>query len=343
MSPTQDPQQQSSQSTRLQLTSPILKHLSKFPLSRVLKKQKVVTLPDDATIARALETLSKNKIRSAPVLNTRSKDHPERILGIIGTVDICYYMLEIAPNPNTMTRRELNNFFIEGSEISSQKVYKILDRSGLNPVETFVSTSNLPNIVTICLSKGVHRVLILESGEVVATVSRSDIVRLLWTEIHNEKPDPLTKQFADLPIKGTVVHQQKDIVTCKTNDPVLLVLDKLRDAGHKSLPIVDNEGRVVDNFSSSEVSGLVRDAWPSFGDNAADFKKHVYELKGEKVPPLVFTKMNATVGEVIEKLVGGKNSIHVLWVVDDNMKPIGSISLTDILRFAVHWEPEESE
>lgn len=343
---------------------PIINFLSKFSLDSIIKNKRVVTIPDNFTVEKTLDMLARNHIRSAPVVNSSNSENSEKILGIVGTIDICYYVLQIAPNPTIMTKRELNNYFMDGYGISHEKIYKIIDKSNMNPVEVFNPSVALVSVVSTCLSRGVHRVLIVEDNSIVSTVSRSDIVRFLYDAIVSasntennafqelfsgvEDKSDLTEsklselretliKFGGLPIKNTIANLSKELVTCNHNDPVLLVLDKLKDGGHKSLPVVDENGKLVSNFSSSEISALVKDAWPSFGEPVLNYKKHTNSLYGGQILPPVYAMLDENIFDVLKKLVGGKKSIHCIWIVDNNLKPIGSISLTDILRFATKW------
>lgn len=225
---------------------------------------------------------------------------------------------------------------------------------------------SLKSVVASCLSRGVHRVLIVEENEIVSTVSRSDIVRFIWAAIergvlegtsseeylphrgdHEHEMVQLTKteletfsRFGSLPIKGTVANFINKMITCRDTDPVLLVLDRLKDCGHKSLPVVDANDKLVSNFSSSEVTALIKDAWPSFGEPVLAYKDYSNGLYGSKTQSLIYATEDETIRDVLKKLVGGKKSIHCLWIVDKDMKPIGSISLTDVLRFATTWNGE---
>jgi len=96
-----------------------------------------------------------------------------------------------------------------------------------------------------------------------------------------------------------------------------------------AVPVLDSDGTIVASFSATCLRGL-----PSveFGDFLLPLDKFLERRYPSGFQPLTASEHD-TMECVIRKMVGKQGvSHHRVWVVNQNKKPIGVISMTDIMK-----------
>lgn len=208
----------------------------------------------------------------------------------------------------------------------------------------------------------VHRVALFDNqGRITSIISQTDIIKFL---AHNTS-DLGDIASASVESLGLVSNNVESIA------PSLSAIEAMQRMAAKklsSMAVVDPNGNIMGNFSISEMRTIVAEHFGSLALPVAEFLalehgqeytsfNKVHEVQGEskagassghkfvtdrvarrrpRTPgedvgqELVLCRRGSTLGEVINMLV--KHRIHRVYVVDDEEKPIGIVTHTDILR-----------
>jgi len=168
----------------------------------------------------------------------------------------------------------------------------------------------------------VHRVVILdEKGNIINILSQMDLLSFLLAR-HNflgeHQPRPMTEL-------GLIPSEVVGSLDEDAN--VMAAMRYMRDCGVSGIAVTNKEGQIITNFSATDLLSITADKFDLLTLSIKDFllKMHGYL----KVP--VIGKMTESVDAIMLKMDFYR--VHRVYIVDDNMKPQGFVSITDIIRF----------
>jgi len=174
-----------------------------------------------------------------------------------------------------------------------------------------------------------HRLPVVDSeGKLVGILSQSRIVRFLGQ--HVSKFD-----FGSLSIKRTNLGLQT-VVSVNQSEKVTKALELIKEKKVSAVAVVDDNGVLVGNFSATDLKliGYGTDV-TSVARPDQTLKNFVGKVKkslGEGKYP-ISVERQATTAAVIKEFA--KTNVHRIYVVDDEKKPVGVISLVDIIELFV--------
>jgi CBS domain-containing protein len=277
-----------------------------------------VTVKDNDTIEELVFALSENKIISAPVVNKEGT-----CVGVVDMLDVISHVISVSPLPSSLERDELQSLEICGRAMALEEVSKILNASGRDPFVPVYEESP-SSMISDMFAEGTHRVPILDSADqVLHTVSQSDIVRFLSEHIHMGH----CKEVGELDTDKLGLGKEKVVSVDKTTK-VLDAMIKIRDTGVSAVAVVDESegGKLCGNFSATDLKALFKETFPSLLLSVEDYlAKHSPKSSN---PVCVSRDLNL-IG-IIKELQD--NHIHRVWILDDDYKPEGVISMTDIFK-----------
>jgi len=276
-----------------------------------------------------LEELSSQNLTSVPVLDLKTK----KPLGFVDLLDIVHFILN-SKIPN------IRRFFLESndlpilsrrvesknSEYLEEKIQLVLDSSSRNPFFPLSIRSTLLDAANLC-KQGIHRIPILnEDGEIISIISQSDIVCYLYeNRIHLENKWKKT-------VKDFAAHFIHKIVCTNENSNVLDSYRLLFSKGVNAVAITDQQGKLIGNLSPSDLKELC-----SQNQSLDALLKPVYQFtqnyQTKQKGFLLFVKEDDTIEKVVELII--QFCTHRIWIVDPDMKPIGIISLTDLIWITI--------
>eukprot|EP01137_Pigoraptor_chileana_P022514 Opistho-2@7014 len=306
-------------------------------------KHHVVVLYHNSRVKEAMETMAHNSILAVPVLAEDSIEDNEGgvYLGFVDVLSVLHSIMREIRSPDdskdgwirlkTFHEKDFGNHLLITVTSGSDAGFAFRGFEGQS-LENVVKSAFLHDSTTGAF---VHRVAIFNGrGHIVNIVSQSDIVRYLNAN-YDRLGSVVNKTIGDLGFAP------RDVLVVKEDDLTADACD-LMDRKHiAAVGVVDGDGRLVNNFSASDLRGL------RTGQIGTHLQMSVKEFL--EYSPLHKRKMDAhnkplTVkstdkfGDVLRKIVVA--GVHRLYVTDDAERPVGLVSLTDILR-AVVETPEE--
>ena len=170
---------------------------------------------------------------------------------------------------------------------------------------------------------GSHRVPIVDGNNVIGVVTQSDVIVVLnehkdkWSQIANT-------QLKDLGTK--IVHK---VITVNKNKTAIESFSTFFEKGVNGVAVIDDDGKLISNLSPSDLRGLDGRSFEYLLDSVSDYIKVTRSRKGEAPDKYIgFVKANDTLGHAVQVLID--QHVHRIYVVDDQLHPIGVVSLTDV-------------
>jgi len=95
-----------------------------------------------------------------------------------------------------------------------------------------------------------------------------------------------------------------------------------------ALPVLDNNGKVIGNFSASDLKKFISDEWMSFSWTVGDYIKKYSSFQSKTI------KSNELFSNLIKNFAEGVEGhrYHRFWIVDDEGKPTSTVTMTDVMR-----------
>ena len=245
----------------------------------------VLMCKSDATLGQVATMLDQHQVHALFVV-----DRNGRIMGVISDFDL-------------MAGEWLS------SDPESLNTMRTLTASDLmtKPVDTIDANTPLPEAADLFIQKSVGRFLVMDDGKPVGTISLSDFVASLSTQIKSKRD-----------IVGDVMSDA--ILVCRGKTPVLSAARAMTSSGWRSVLVVDAKGKVLGVVSGHDLLHLI--------NKGVDEKLIVRDV----MHPALTIDIHASLREAADMLI--QNHYHRLVVVDKDDPdafPLGAISTFDIV------------
>lgn len=298
------------------MSNPCYKLLHSEKIAELGSGSAVHVLTEDMTVEQAVNKLAKWHVQSAPVVNKEGK-----VVSNLDVLDVVSFICEMAPTKWQLEHQHLMSLEISGRAIALELVKKVTNASGRDALVPLFEDSPATEAVGL-LSEGLHRVAVANrDGSVLSIVSQMDLVAFLAGHLHMGN----CKEMGALTL-DTLGLGKVDPVSVLETETVLVALQKLKESGVSALAVVNSSGKLVGNFSASDLVGLYRESYPDFLLSVHDY------LQKYSHRSLVPFKAHGsdTLLATCKELVA--THVHRVWIVDGSDKPTGVVSLTDIMK-----------
>lgn len=288
-----------------------------------LFRGRLVVLPGDFTIAEALRRMARFNISSVPV--TKSK-RDNTILGFVDMLDFLAYLCKIV---EIKSGEAVDAERIKGKTeaFRNTKISELCDYGRRNPFCSVHGEESLADAVENYL-KGIHRIAITDDmGEVIGVISQWTIANYLATVPTDDKEW--------IPSLRDPVHKAKyteDVITCDKNKSTLDTFLLMHEKSISCIGITDENGTLIGVLSASDLKGFQL-FLEDFGDllqPVGQFVSTIRKRQGRKENFVVAVTLNTPVKDIVQRF--NEEIIHRVFIVDENFKPIGVFSLSDLLK-----------
>jgi len=287
----------------------------------------IIYIESGASVDQALHMMKQNNILSLPVFDPVGS----QFIGILHMEDLLNYIAFF-----NFKDGKLSDTFENGKK-------PVSDIIGLAPEGKKIWITDVTdsvNDVMEAMTKGVHRMLVRlplreppenirpgfpETFSEIRLVAQKDVVRFLAERLEGKSLHCL-RLNVDRPINELNLTWSK-VLTMRDNESAIEGFQKMAREHMSALGIVDEKGELVANLSASDLRGLTSNLIHRLMMNVLDFLK---ESHRGNVPPVISVTDRYTVREIMTKMLAF--NVHRIWIIDGyNMKPIGVMTLTDII------------
>ncbi|KAL6065150.1 CBS domain containing protein [Balamuthia mandrillaris] len=310
-------------------TNAAAKRLRDLMVIDVMPERKVVFLEHSISVEDALAVLEDKNISSAPVVDLAKSS----FLGFVDMLDVITFLLGLFPDVESLTPKNLLTLEWAGKHFAESPISEVLEVSkqyrvfatGSHPVKRETSLDKLVEYFWL----GMHRVPVVNTHHnIINIVTQSDMLRFLAQNIH------LIGDAAKKSLDSYGLGRSQEVISVSADDKVSHVLMQLNSKRISAVPVVDAEGKLVANFSGTDLKGLTK-------KNLADLLLPVKQFLEKRAAPEenfqcerslhpLTVKPDASLEDAIFKLAATR--VHRLYSVDEEGKPIGVVAITDLMK-----------
>jgi 5'-AMP-activated protein kinase, regulatory gamma subunit len=285
-------------------------------------KRELVVVNENDSAENVLQTMQRHNVLAIPVQAADGS-----FVGVITMLDL-------------MTLVAFGSFKVDEEPSSYQMFTSLSARAGdicssqLHAEDQTVWSTTVEAPVKSVLEamcKGVHRFLVKgESQEGEAAyrlLSQTDVLRSFSCN-----PDDAALNALDKTVGEAV--QLKTPLTVKSSDTALRAFRALHQNSVSAAPVVNEDGVLVANISSSDLRNLSAGTLKLVLEPVLTFLGDAKAMGLKTSVPRARSPVSTTSECTLRSLINTMliQRVHRVWVVDDARKPIGVVSMTDVVR-----------
>lgn len=307
----------------------IKKLLEASKASDLGKQEEIVELTTAMSPIEGFKLLLAKNILSAPVWDQDSKAYTG-FLDVRDLVASCLHVIHEKKEEEFVYEHFLTAAVTHSFRGMDPSIKYLSKR---NPFKAIKADAPLIEAAELMRRRHCHRVPVVDAeGKVVQIVSQSNIV------------DFLVKHKADVgeELKQTLKDINvgfKAVKTILDTDSAKEAFDLLVETQLSGIGVVDSEGTLIGNTSASDIKAFVMNATTKLSIPILDYLAMIRQepSKTDKYP-VSAVKPSTTLERVLGIL--SKTNYHRLFIENEEGKPIGVISISDILLFALKEDQE---
>lgn len=304
----------------------------------VLKTNKPVILDSNCTVHQAVETLATHGITAAPVYD-KANDQYLRMLDLAAIISVgINFVLEGKKTKLADAQRSKVEEMLDTITIQIIPKNFPLDLSEQNPFYTLKDSDSLLDALKMLSSIGrntvIHRVVIVDKhNNLHGILSQADIIR--YTLEHIKELPSISALLPQTLEQLKLVHANKKVVTLNQSKTLSDALTMMYEKNLSGIGLVDDKDHLSGIISFSTVKHLLAKkqyndllkSCKSFYEGNVLHQGDHEEKEENKLYMAVYPE--TTLNTVLQRI--RSKHVHHVFVVEDG-KPVGVISLTDILR-----------
>ncbi|RCK65095.1 Nuclear protein SNF4 [Candida viswanathii] len=283
---------------------------------------RLIVLDTSLLVKKSLTILLQNNIVSAPLWNNQTS----KFAGLLTSSDFINVIQYYFQFPEKFELVDL--LTLDGLRDVEKAI-------GADQIET-VSIHPFKSLYEACvkmLESKARRIPLIDEDEktkreiVVSVLTQYRILK--FVALNCKETKMLLKPIKNL----TGLGDLKKIATCTMNTPVIEVIHLLTENAVSSIPVVDDQGKLINVYEAFDVLSLVKggmytDLDLSIGDALL---RRLEEFEGVHT-----CTMNDRLSTIMDTI--RKSRLHRLFIVDDEGKLISVITLSDILNYILFGE-----
>ncbi|KAK2145884.1 hypothetical protein LSH36_649g00005 [Paralvinella palmiformis] len=285
---------------------------------------KLVVFDTQLNVKKAFFALVYNGVRAAPLWDSRKQD----FVGMLTITDFIKILQKYYKSPSDgnmvtdLTQVQMDE--LEEHKIATWR--EVLHDYSRPLIHTDPDSSLFDAIKILCTNK-VHRLPVIDrmTGNALYILTHKRILRFLYLYIHDlPLPAYMEKSIGELGI-GTY----ENIATATPSTPLITALNIFVEKRISALPIVDEDGCIVDIYAKFDVINLAAEKTYNNLDITIE---EAMKNRREGFEGVQTCSKSDSLATIIERIV--KAEVHRL-VVADNNQVVGVVSLSDILQYLV--------
>ncbi|XP_064463421.1 5'-AMP-activated protein kinase subunit gamma-1-like isoform X3 [Ornithodoros turicata] len=276
---------------------------------------KLVVFDTQLLVKKAFFALVSNGVRAAPLWDSARQE----FIGMLTITDFIYILRNYYKSP-LVRMEELEEHKIE--------TWRNVLNDTSRPLVNIGPDASLCDAITTLIHNKVHRLPVIDpqTGNVLYVLTHKRILKFLFLYYY-ELPHP---SYLDQSLRELRIGTYENIATTKPSTPLIVALNQFIERRVSALPVVDDQGKVVDIYAKFDVINLA--AEKTYNNLDITIKKAL-EHRDQYFEGVMKCTLNDTLLAVMERIV--KAEVHRLVVVDEEDHVVGIISLSDILSYLV--------
>lgn len=308
--------------------------LSAHSVSELSTPDKVVEIDTSMSPQQGFQLLLDNSILGAPVWDNDKKEY----IGFLDMRDLVSQVISAnkdrfesnCKKAESLHQLLLKNLTHESNVLKPKKICNISYWAARNK---FVPVSDSANILSAALVMcgEAHRVPVVDaSGRCKTIISQSSIIKFLAQHIGElTLNDGLAENLAELGLG------MKQVATVPSSLTAYECFKYMDDCQFSGVGVVESgSGVLIGNTSARDIKNFMSDNGPSaLHYPILDYLSKIrQEVPGDERHPICRVLPTTPVSKVIRML--GATGYHRLFVTDQVGRPVGVVSLTDVMRLA---------
>jgi len=302
----------------------VIKFLKQTKIEDLFKDDKgqlVVGKTDDSALT-SLKKLIGAKVLSIPLYDEKAKAYT----AFYDIIDVLHFVTGDKTSDGSLETLEGSDEF---KRFTSGEIANLSGDNHFVPIPKGKPLVEALEVMTHDYPR-LHRLPVVDNnGVLIGILSQSRIVRFLGH--HISKFD-----FGSLPIKQTHLGVRK-VISVNSSETVAKALSAIKENKVSAVAIVDDAGVLVGNFSATDLKLLGYDSdiakVASHSNTLKTFVDRVLKSLPEGKSYPVSVGQKATSAAVIKEFT--KAGVHRIYVVDDHKKPVGVVSLVDVIELFI--------
>jgi CBS-domain-containing membrane protein len=303
--------------------------------------KEVVEVLVSMTPVQAAQELWKHKVIGAPVWDEEKKKY-------IGFFDMRDLLSTVVASHKEEQEAALSKgkdyiltrwFQKTRGESSKAGVFTVSYLAARNPFVSLTDDATLMEVCKVCADRHCHRVPIVDhtTGKCTRILSQSVLVKYLVEHLLAENKSASLKNFFNQNLQAANFPYKRQVMTAPdtaTASEVFELMDSHRLSG---IAIVDkDDGALIGNTSATDIKMAVAVDDGEVADLGLNVLSYLSAVRQEDTSketryPSTNVKESSTLGHAVKLLA--KTGYHRVFVVDAEMKPIGVVSVTDVVSF----------
>jgi len=281
----------------------------------------------DDKVTDVWQGLIKHNFLSVPVL----QKNKNKYYGFVDLADIVHYVVEHFGR-NKLEGSEDFWKMVKADEVFQSKMvndiiaHPLQKRNPYHPVK--VGYSLMSAVEILAREKGLHRVPVVDSdSKLFNIITQSQLLEMLENNL------PFLGRRKEKPV-GEIHGAIRKVLTIKEDVPAIEAFKMMTNEGVSGLAVVNADGKLLGNISIRDLKGITSDGrmfWRLFQTTSHFIEKVKKDFQDKHGIPHHVVSLNTshTIEFTIRQLV--LNKIHRIFIVDNHNKPIGILSLKDLL------------
>uniref|UniRef100_A0A7I4YCR0 5'-AMP-activated protein kinase subunit gamma-1 n=2 Tax=Haemonchus contortus TaxID=6289 RepID=A0A7I4YCR0_HAECO len=279
---------------------------------------KLVVFDTQLPVRKAFFALVYNGVRAAPLWDSEK----QRFIGMLTITDFIKILIKHYESGNNDEKLRA----LEEEQISHWR--ELFEADGIPPLVTIDPNESLYRAVQVLCESKVHRLPVMDknTGNISYIITHKRLIKFLSLYLH-DLPRPA---FMESTPKELGIGSWGDIVTIHVDTPLHDALDIFLRNRVSALPLVDEQGRVVDIYAKFDVISLAAEkSYNRLDCTVQEALKH----RSEWFEGVQCCLETDSLFVVVEAIV--RAEVHRLIMTDADKKVVGIVSLSDILKFLV--------
>jgi len=271
-------------------------------------EKELITSPRTESLPILFKKLLDNHISSVPVLA-----QSEKYYGMVDILDIIKFVVDKFGKETLVKNTNLDALHdFQEATVNDIMQYPYSKKVNVHSIER---NTSLFTALELLSKPGVHRIPILgNENDVVGVITQSGVVA--WLAKNLDKLGPLKEMKVS---QMQAAHQY--VLSVMADDWALDAFQLIKVGGVSGVAVIDEEGQLIGNLSAKDIKRI-----SSSGRMYERLFGPVREFI-ENDP--IFVTLDDTLERVITEI--HENGIHRIYVVDENLAPLGVISLRDVI------------